>query len=383
MTQSDQVPARYRSWVFAFAVLALSILSFSKTLDTCAHNHNVDAKDQALRAYVTVRTVNAGVSVLQTADVELGLPFFRVSGEVGQFLDPVNDAAERASTALAWSIGSLFVQGILLDFAALPLVKWIFAASGLLALLCPLLTSIFSVSGSVADSVRRASVRCFVIMGMLRFLVPAFVASSHLASQVLLQERINEDGNAVREMSSRFEGLNGAGSANDTTLIAQDLRDQITGLRENKADLERQREQVTEDFDELPLACRSLRWRCPPEADSLRQERSRLGDEIDAVDDRITEANRNLECIAENGMDCAASQITWITRVREILTKAQEMPTDLLAWGSDLPVRLTNWMISLVVKCIVFPLLFLFLAAKCGAYVIKRTANLRLHVPAR
>ena len=123
MTESDQAPARYRSWGFAFAVVALSIFSFSGTLDKRAHDHNGVARDQALGAYVTVRTVNAGVSVLQTADVELGLPFFRVSGEVGQFLDPVNDAAERASTALAWSIGSLFVQGILLDFAALPLCQ--------------------------------------------------------------------------------------------------------------------------------------------------------------------------------------------------------------------------------------------------------------------
>lgn len=224
-----------------------------------------------------------GVSVLQTSELDAVV----ASVQIGQLLDPINDAAERASTALAWSIGSLFVQRILLNVASSSLVKWVFVASGLLALLALLpLASIFGVSGVELESIRRASVGCFAIAGMLWFLLPAFVASSHLASQVLLEEQLNEDQRAVSEMSGSFEILNGSGSVDSETL-AQEARDQITGLREDRADLEGQLGQVNEDFYKHSLTCRRVGFGCPPEADSLRQERDRLDDEIDAADRRI------------------------------------------------------------------------------------------------
>lgn len=78
-------------------------------------------------------------------------------------------------------------------------------------------------------------------------------------------------------------------------------------------------------------------------------------------------------------MRCASLQTTLIARIRE----AREMLTSFPEWALDLPVRLTELMISLVVKCIVFPILVLLLASKCGAYVVKRAASLRRHVPAR
>ncbi|MDE2717441.1 MAG: hypothetical protein OXI33_10540, partial [Chloroflexota bacterium] len=274
MIESGQTPARYRVGLFACAVLGLSTLSFLGPLDKLAHVHAEEATTQALGAYATVRALNMGVSVLQTSELNAVIG----GVQIGQLLDPINDAAERASTALAWSIGSLFVQRILLDFASSSLVKWVFVASGLLALLALLpLASILGVSGAVLDSVRRASVRCFAIAGMLRFFVPVFVASSHLASQALLQEKLNEDQNAVSEMSGSFEILNGSGSVNGETL-AQELRDQIAGLREDRADIEGQLGQVNEDFDKLSFTCRRVRLGCPSEADSLRQERDRLDD---------------------------------------------------------------------------------------------------------
>ena len=377
MTESGQTPARYRVGLFACAVLGLSILSFLGALDKLAQDHAEEATRQALGAYATVRALNMGVSVLQTAELSPVVG----SVQVGQLLDPINDAAERASTALAWSIGSLFVQRILLDFASSSLVKWVFVASGLLALLALLpLASVFGVSGAELDSVRRASVRCFAIAGMLRFLVPVFVASSHLASQALLEEQLNEHKDAVSEMSGSFEILNGSGSVDRETL-GQELRDQIAGLREDRADLEGQLGQVNEDFDELSFTftCRMMRLGCPPEADSLRQERDRLDDEIGAVDRRIREADRDLECIEEDGMSCASFWNTLTAKIQE----AREMLANSTEWALELPVRLTNLMISLVVKCIVFPILFLLLASKCGAYVVKRAASLRPHVPAR
>ena len=376
MNEPDHRPARYRVGLFAIVVLGLSTLSFLGALDRLARDHAEEATNQALGAYATVRALNMGVSVLQTS--ELGVAVVG-SVQIGQLLDPINDAAERASTALAWSIGSLFVQRILLSFASSSLVKWVFVASGLLALLALLpLTSIFGVSGAVLDSVRSASVRCFAIAGILRFLVPAFVAGSYWASQALLQAQLDEDREAVSEMSGSFEIWNGSDSVN-VEAGAEELRRQIAGLRDGKADIEEQLAQVNEEFDKLSFLCRLVRLGCPPETDSLRQERDRLDAGIDATERTISEAERQLECIEEVGRPCASVWATLTARIRE----AREMLANLTDWAFDLPVRLTYLMISLLVKCIVFPILFLLLASKCGAYVVKRAASLRLHVPAR
>ena len=376
MTESGQTPARYRVGLLAMVVLGLSTLSFLELLDKPADRHAKEATREAILVYGTVRALNMGVSVLQTS--ELGVAAIG-SVQIGQLLDPINDAAERASTALAWSIGSLFVQRILLDFASSRLVKWVFLASGLLALLAFLpLTSTIGVPSAVLDSFRTAPIRCFAVAGILRFLVPAFVASSHFASQALLQEQLAQDQEAVSEMSGPLEILSVSGSINGETL-ADGVRDQIAGLREEKADLEGQLAQVNEEFDKLPFVCRVLRLRCPPEPDSIRPERDRLDDEIDDIDRAIVEAERELECIEETGRPCASLWATLTAKIRE----AREMLANLPTWASDLPVRLTYLMISLLVKCIVFPILFLLLASKCGAYVVKRAASWRLPVPAR
>ncbi len=375
MNEPDHRPARYRVGLFAIVVLGLLTLSCHGKLDDLARDHAEDARREAILVYGTVRALNVGVSVLQTS--ELGGVVGSV--QIGQLLDPINDAAERASTALAWSIGSLFVQRILLDVASTSFVHWIFVAFGLLALLvCLPLMPTLGVSAAALDGVRRASVRWFAIVGILRFLVPAFVAGSHLASQALLQKRLNEDQEAVSEMSGPLEIVSVSDSINGEA-AAEEVRNQIDGFLEDKADLEDQLAQVNEDFDKLSFFCRSVRLGCPPEADSLREERDRLNHEIDDIDRMIGEAERELECIEADGGPCASLWATFDTRVRE----AREMLVNLRGWASDLPERLTYLMISLLVKCIVFPILFLLVASKCGAYVVKQAAGLRLHVHAR
>ncbi|MDE0356970.1 MAG: hypothetical protein OXN92_04405 [Gammaproteobacteria bacterium] len=267
MNEPDHRPARYRLGLFAIVVLGLLTLSCHGKLDDFARDHAEDARREAILVYGTVRALNMGVSVLQTS--ELGIAVIG-SVQIGQLLDPINDAAERASTALAWSIGSLFVQHILLDVASTSLVHWVFVASGLLALLaCLPLTPTLGVSAAALDGVRRAAVRWFAIVGILRFLVPAFVAGSHLASQALLQERLNEDQEAVSEMSGPLEIVSVSDSINGEA-VAEEVRNQIDGFLEDRADLEDQLAQENEDFDKLSFLCRSVRLGCPPEADSLR-----------------------------------------------------------------------------------------------------------------
>ena len=382
MSDFETKSARYRLGVFAFVVLTLSALSFHGVLDNIAGGHADDATTEALLVYGTVRALNMWVSVLQNSELDIGIG----TVEIGQLLDPINDAAERASTALAWSIGSLFVQRILLGAASSNVVQWVFVASGLLALLaCLPLASIVGVSANTLDSARRATVRWFAIAGMFRFLVPAFVASSYLASEAFLQETLEEERAAVSEITKTIDILNISDSVNDEER-AEGLRNQIEGLREERASIEERFVVVNEDIDSMdkPLRCTLtlMRLGCPPEMDSLREERDRLTDQIEAVDLRTGTAQSELECI-EDGTSCGGLISGLWSQAREILGNPLERVRVFREWVRDLPERLTYLMISLLVKCIVFPILFLLLASKLGGYVAKRTVSLQLHVPAR
>lgn len=383
MSDFETKSARYRLGVFAFVVLTLSALSFHGALDNIARGHADDATTEALLVYGTVRALNMGVSVLQTS--ELSLPLGIGSVEIGQLLDPINDAAERASTALVWSIGSLFLQRIVLGVASSTFVQWLFVASGLLALLaCLPLASTVGISDATLKSIRRATVRWFAIAAVFRFLVPAFVASSYLASHAFLQEQLDENRRSVSETTEAIDILSSDFVEEEER--AEGLRNQIEGLREERVSIEAKFVIVNEEIDGMdkPLRCTLtlMRLGCPPELDSLREERDRLTDQIEAVDLRTGTAQSELECI-EDGTSCGGLISGLWSQAREILGNPRERVRVFREWVRDLPERLTYLMISLLVKCIVFPILFLLLASKLGGYVAKRTVSLQLHVPAR
>lgn len=258
-------------------------------------------------------------------------------------------------------------------------MQWLFVASGLLALLaCLPLASTVGISDATLTSVRRATVRWFAIAVMFRFLVPAFVASSYLASHVFLQEQLDENQRSVSETTEAIDILN---SSDFVNVEAQTdvLRNQIDSLQAERANIEDRLVMVDEETQsiDISLLCRVLGRGCPPELDSLREERDRLDDEVDAVNQQASEAQSELECLKEVS---ACEESIW-EALRSRIRGAREALGNLRGMAGDLPERLTYLMISLLVKCIVFPIMFLLLACKLGGYVAKRAVSLQLHVP--
>ena len=124
--------SRYWLMVLTILALAMSILSFHGTLDDFARERVVETTQESIGIYAVSRTINAGVSVLQTSQVKVPL---LASLQLGEVLDPINDGIERLSTTVVWAIGSLFVQRIVLDVTSSVVFRWIFLGSGLIALL--------------------------------------------------------------------------------------------------------------------------------------------------------------------------------------------------------------------------------------------------------
>ena len=117
ISRSGATVVRYRTMILAAVAVALVALSFHGTLDDFAHEKVTDTTTQSIGIYAVARLTNAAVSVLQTSEVKVPL---LASIQVGELLDPVNDAVERLSSALAWAIGSLFLQRIVLESASSP-----------------------------------------------------------------------------------------------------------------------------------------------------------------------------------------------------------------------------------------------------------------------
>ena len=107
----------HRAFILAAVALVLTAFSFHGALDDFAHAQVVETTNESIGIYVISRAINASVSILQTSQVNVPL---LASVQVGEMLDPVNDAVERLSSIVVWAVGSLFLQRILLEIAASP-----------------------------------------------------------------------------------------------------------------------------------------------------------------------------------------------------------------------------------------------------------------------
>ncbi len=178
----------YRAIILAGIVPVLIYLSFDGGLDNFAQERVTETTDKSMKLYGVSRGINAVISTLQSSQVKV--PFL-VSIQIGEVLDPVNDAVERLSSAMVWAIGSLFLQRIVLEVAASPVFKGSFLVAGLIAISVLLIAS-WARSKPYLDRCRDVLVRIFVVAAIFRFIVPTFVVISSLVSQTFLETEINE-----------------------------------------------------------------------------------------------------------------------------------------------------------------------------------------------
>ena len=184
---------RSKTTILAAFVLILIALSSFGSLDKLAKNWVEETTEESIKIFALSKSINAGISVLQSSQIKI--PFV-ASIQVGEALDPINDAVERLSTAMVWATGSLFLQQIVLEVAASSVFKWGIFVVGLVALFALLLVDrkrfcnrfceVFNVSEAAIAHYRDMLVRIFVVASIFRFIVPAFVIIGFLFSQMFL-----------------------------------------------------------------------------------------------------------------------------------------------------------------------------------------------------
>ena len=199
-SQPENLHIRVRLVVLVVLALGLALLSVQGAPDRHGRDQIEDTTNEAIAIFLVARTINAAVSTLQTSTVGAGFTL-----QIGEALDPINDAIERLSSVMVWVIGSLLLQGIAIDLVASDVFRWgfaVIAVSTALLLYAADRHPSRSKKGSWVTRYRDLTFRLFVVAAMIRFAVPAFVVISVTLSEMVVQDRIDESRSDVELQSA-------------------------------------------------------------------------------------------------------------------------------------------------------------------------------------
>ena len=394
-----------RLTVAALAILALAMLNFQGALDDFAREEVTDTTLETAGIYAVSKTINLVVSPLKTVQASV----FVGSISLGEVLDPLDDAVERLSEMAVMAIGSLILQRIVLDFTASPIFKWLFFGAGLITLMALALTAfpafrervrtVSGLSSPMLDKLSREAVRVFMIAAMIRFVVPVFIGGSFLFSQMLLQPEMDRSKDELSVLSNMIS------SQSDTVFSEQpdpalpdrsDLlsqKDQKTGelaaLEETESDHRNDLERVDAKIDGLreqagigstleSLVPERLGGKASdPRMDALKAEREEIESRIEAAEDRIEAVRDDLECIERQleGESCDSLVERTLSGVKEIGKSTLMGIKEIAESTGEYLITIAKLLAILLVKNIVVPLLFLYLAMKHAIRPMLRMAS--------
>lgn len=125
------LPPRRLKALLTLAILAVVALSWLDVLDRATQRQVEGATTQALLAFAAARGLNAGISVLQSTEMGVG-----VSTHPFEALDPFNDLVEDYASVMKLAIGSLIGQTLLLEITGALMFKIALSLAGALLILC-------------------------------------------------------------------------------------------------------------------------------------------------------------------------------------------------------------------------------------------------------
>ena len=381
----------YRAVILSTAALALTAFSFHGVLDNFARTQVVETTNESVSIYVVSRGINAVVSVLQTSEINVPLV---ASMQVGEMLDPINDAVERLSSIVVWAVGSLFLQRILLEVASSSAFKWILFSIGLVMVATLLLMEwgrfrvvcreIFAVSNAKLERCRDWTVRVFVLAAIFRFVVPLFLAVSFLVSQLFLEAGIMENKEKLSLLGTQVSNIASFPSPDGHDLDGQKNREQsrLKDLDESMALAIREAERLDEAIGKLKGDA-GLRRFLPERLGgislgedfaSAKEQREEVDREIVRIEVQIRDGRKNLECIARQiaGGTCES----WFDKVSRAGKGGMFHIREMFGKVNDMVTSVTMLLIAVSMKNLLFPILFLMVAVKCSLPIAHHASRL-------
>jgi hypothetical protein len=334
-------------------ILCLLIVSWWGSLDALANRVNSDSITDAAVIYGIARSINAAVSLLQSAEVGA----FVGSINPGEAFDPINDLIERFSTVMTWSLSSLVLQKVLLSiFSSYPL-KILFTVVCLMLL--------FSKSFLRQSSHVKQAWTVFIFIAAMRFSIGIACVLTAIVD-VGFVKSVQQD--SVRTMSqfnaSISLGVQEIGGedkeleqiAVDLSAKENELRTQIEDEKNDLIDLE----QRLSDEPDRPFLDR-LRFREKSDEvvaleGAIEQKRA----SIDALEALVNEVEAQIECndtqISGESCDSSFAKFTSMfsgAKISEISNSITDTIDDLI-----------TVLVSMILTTIILPLAFLYMAVQ-------------------
>lgn len=370
--------------MLAAFLLVLTVLSLLGAVDLFADDLLAETTAESIGVYALSRSINAGISVSQSAQFGVG-----ITVQVGEMLDPINDAVERLSSTMVWAIGSLLLQRLVLEVTSTAMFQWSFfcigvATSALLLVSgwdrCRELVCVrLHVTDSGLSHCRSLLMRVFVVGAIIRFIVPVFVITSSLAADMFVGATVQEQRDRLSAFSADVGADPGLPVVTDEDLEGQ--RDETSAkLGDLAASSARHRRENQHLDDQIRKLRDADGWRSrlpeflggaspSKELSAVMAKREEGTHAVERIQTQIERAKQDLQCIERRlaGDTCdslfdkfTAASKTSYSQLAAIVDKSSRMVTSI--------VRLA---IAIAVKNILFPIVFLMLALKYGLPIIR------------
>ncbi len=201
---------RWRRVVFSLFIVTAVAVAASGIADRFGLRYLEGGMKRALVTFGISRTLNGVISVAQGTEVAIEPAGIGINFAPGQILDPVNDLVERFSWVMLTASASLGLQKLLLELFKWSPVTILYAASGLVLLVMILLHQ------RVAPGVINFFVRFFVMLTIVRFLLPVLSVSAEMIHEGFLQTKYDTAITALEKSGEDIGRLNRQGlSASD------------------------------------------------------------------------------------------------------------------------------------------------------------------------
>ncbi|RLQ21721.1 hypothetical protein DWB85_10530 [Seongchinamella sediminis] len=323
--------------------------------------------------YATARGINALVSVLQGTEMNAVLLTFTV----GELLDPVNDLVERFSGLMMLALGSLALQKILLELVS---------DMSFNILLTGLGVAVAASHYLGFDAVYRKLARFFLVTAAIRFSFAVVILANSWADSVFLEDGVNSRHAGMqgfhKELSSISAragidaGLSDEGKSIEAQIEVNDkaLQQETTNLHRNRTRLQAT-EAKLEAIDQRPwwkkLSGETTLAIEETELEIQQLERTIEGNEltISGLRDTSDALHEQLDCLEKRRTGESCSFLGGIGKAAQAFNIRQQINA-LSADVDQFASNLISLLMALILKSVIFPLLFLYILVRAVRHAL-------------
>ncbi len=353
-------------YLWLIALISLPALGWYGVLDQYSAERINSSISSAGLIYGTARGINALVSLLQGTELNVLLVTF----SIGEVLDPVNDLIERFSDIVLLALGSLALQKILLAVVSATMFNILLSAAAVG-------TGLTLFYGS--PKLLSAMLRTFLAITFFRFSLGLVVLANSWVDATFLDEADQQRHVAMEKFQGELREVDTL-TQNSQALTAQiadvqqsiadnekiyrDRKNAITGIDSQiKTDMEALNGLIREAgglcrFSDVLGSCPDAVRQAKLKLKNTENKRTALADALDVLDDEMDNQREEIACLKkkQRGESCSfLDRFATIPDASVIRQKLDALNVDI----SDFSENIIDLLVSLLLKTIAIPLLFI------------------------